>query len=194
MNKLCTSHLSRPQMTSHLPTLPGEWDGWSQIFLHCTIKDWTKSTQREGVASKRARFCCCYGWSRPCFDLSQCLSAERLSKYLLNWATFVSTPAAYRTVCMFSWNIKIRVQVWNFAETQFKCIQNGLESIIHYCLVNWEENAVLFISGDLKSHPGSSSWNTLARGLLCLGRLWRKPKRATHWARCLGKCLTWAPL
>lgn len=96
---------------------------------------------------------------------------------------------------MFSLNTKqkSRVQVWNTVNTQLKCIQNGPESIINYCcLVSSGGNVALFIWGDLKSHTGSSSWNTLARGLLGLGRLWLKSTRATYCARCMGKFFPWA--
>lgn len=119
----------------------------------------------------------------------------KLSKYLLNWATFVSTPAAIELcaclVCTLNKKIECKYEI--LLNTQLKCIQNGLESIINYCcLVSSEGNVALFIWGDLKSHTGSSSWNTLARGLLCLGRLWHKSTRTTYCARCLGKFFTCA--
>lgn len=121
---------------------PGQLERWSQGFLHCTISSWTQSTQTGQVTSKWTRgfvvFITIFGF--VCFHLSQFLSWEMFSKYLLNWAAFVSMPLAYRTVCVFSLNSENTVHVYSFENTQLKSIQNGLESIIHCCLlVSWEE-------------------------------------------------------
>ena len=119
----------------------------------------------------------------------------KLSKYLLNWATFVSTPAAIELCACSVWtlNKKTECKYEILLNTQLKCIQNGPESIINYCcLVSSGGNVALFIWGDLKSHTGSSRWNTLARGLLGLGRLWYKSTRATYCARYMGKFFPWA--
>ena len=120
----------------------------------------------------------------------------KLSKYLLNWATFVSTPAAIElcacSVCTLNKKIECKHEI--LLNTQLKCIQNGLESIINLLLFGElrGKRGSFHLGGFKKPHrqfqlkhtcqgpPVSRQTHTSPRGLHTMLGVWGNSSPALH--------------